>query len=78
MSVKALTINDLAELCAEQQRKGYGDKKILISNDDEGNGYHELFYEFSNPREVFKGNYPPSKPCHLGDAEIRADYIILG
>ena len=23
---------------------GFGDKKILLSNDDEGNGYHECFF----------------------------------
>ena len=71
-----LTINDLAKCCAKQIEKGYGDKKILISNDDEGNGFHELFYEFSHPQDVFNGQYPPHSP--ISKNEMYADYVILG
>ena len=41
------TIKELLEACQEQIDAGNGDKKILISRDDEGNGYHALNYLFS-------------------------------
>ena len=41
-----LTINQLLEECEKAKSKGFGNKKILISRDDEGNGFHTLFYGF--------------------------------
>lgn len=41
-----LTVNELSLACQDQIRKGNGDKHIIISDDDEGNGYHTLFYSF--------------------------------
>ena len=42
-----ITVKELLEACKEQVAKGNGDKGILISRDDEGNGYHSCFYLFS-------------------------------
>ena len=47
-----LTIKDLKKYCDKEIKKGNGDKMILISVDDEGNGYHSLFYAFT-PIEEF-------------------------
>ena len=44
----ALTVAELLEFCKKQVRAGNGEKKILISRDDEGNGYHGLFYQFTS------------------------------
>lgn len=41
---EGLTINALTLLCLEQIKKGNGEKHVLLSDDDEGNGYHTLFY----------------------------------
>lgn len=41
---KGITVNELYAMRAEQIKKGNGDKYILITTDDEGNGYHTLFY----------------------------------
>ena len=38
--MEMLTINDLAKFVNAEIKKGNGAKKIMISNDDEGNGYH--------------------------------------
>ncbi|MEE3344923.1 MAG: hypothetical protein VZS44_12570 [Bacilli bacterium] len=43
-----LTVNELLELCEEQKAKGNGNKKIYISRDDEGNGYHGLYFGFTD------------------------------
>lgn len=50
----ALTIQTLAALCAEEIKRGNGNKKILISCDDEGNGFHGLFYSFITDEETIR------------------------
>ncbi len=51
--MEVITVRKLKDLCNEQIRKGNGDKKILISDDDEGNGYHSLFFPFTDkPKDV--------------------------
>ena len=53
--MEILTINDLANLVNAEIKKGNGAKKIMLSNDDEGNGYHGLYYAFTPTDEVFSG-----------------------
>lgn len=48
MANLGLTVKQLTQLCMEQCKKGNGDKHVLISDDDEGNGYHTLFYSFTD------------------------------
>jgi hypothetical protein len=71
----AMTIATLAAVCAEQIKKGNGDKKILISCDDEGNGFHGLFYSFNDSKEdieaceaagLFHDNVNPDEVVLLG------------
>lgn len=49
---KPLTVRELLKLCEEEVKKGHGDCSIMISNDDEGNGYHYLWYNFSMAKEL--------------------------
>lgn len=51
MADLGLTVAQLLEFCKEQVEKGNGDKHIIISTDDEGNGYHTLFYSFTDDEE---------------------------
>ena len=48
-----LTVNDLLEACKAQVKAGRGNRHVLISDDDEGNGFHTLFYLFSSPTSDF-------------------------
>ena len=41
---QTLTVNQLLKECLEQISKGNGEKRVFISTDDEGNGFHNLFY----------------------------------
>ena len=43
-----ITVNELKKLVDEQIAKGNGEKHIIISDDDEGNGFHTLFYGFAD------------------------------
>lgn len=52
---KPLTVKELAKLCQEEIKRGNGDCSIMISNDDEGNGYHYLWYSFTTPAELNNG-----------------------
>lgn len=45
--MEPMTIKRLKKLCEEQIAKGNGDKIVVLSDDDEGNGFHECLYEFT-------------------------------
>ena len=51
---KQMTVNDLFELCKEAIREGHGNKNIVLSDDNEGNGYHGMFYGFTEVTEGFE------------------------
>jgi len=42
-----MTVKELFDLCKKEIKDGNGDKNIVISDDNEGNGYHGLFYGFT-------------------------------
>lgn len=44
---KGLTVEALCYFCMEEIAKGNGQRHVQISMDDEGNGFHSLFYGFS-------------------------------
>lgn len=46
-----MTVKELYKYCKEQIDKGNEDKIIVISDDEEGNGYHDLYYAFSEVNE---------------------------
>lgn len=41
-----MTVRELYKLCESEIKLGNGDRHIVISDDEEGNGYHDLFYPF--------------------------------
>lgn len=41
--IKGCTVEGLYKICGSLISHGYKDKEILISCDDEGNGYHTLW-----------------------------------
>lgn len=44
---KQMTVERLLQLCIKEYEKGNGNKVIVISDDNEGNGYHGMFYGFT-------------------------------
>lgn len=68
-----ITIKELLEACQEQVKLGNGDKYILISQDDEGNGYHSLNYTFSE--DVWEYTDPAEQ--HLSEEQFN-NCVILG
>lgn len=45
-----ITVKMLRAMCNEAVAKGYGDKTVLISCDDEGNGFHTLYFGFTTDK----------------------------
>lgn len=48
---KPITVGQLYQLCKKEIMEGNADKVIMISQDDEGNGYHYLWYSFQTVKE---------------------------
>lgn len=69
-----ITLEQLMKMCMQEIANGNAQKKILISNDDEGNGYHALYYGFA-PLENYFADLVDFQ-LYLGD-EID-NYLILG
>ena len=65
--MKALTVNDLLKECQKQIRLGNGNKTIMISQDDEGNGYHYLWYSFTSMEQM-------EEPVKIGTKEYKYDF----
>lgn len=68
---KQMTVEDLFVLCGKELDKGNGKKNIVLSDDNEGNGFHGMFYGFS-PVDGFEDDIYDS---HTSSPE---DTIILG
>lgn len=53
---KPLTIKQLYEECEKQIKAGRGDYTIMLSADDEGNGYHYCWYTFITVEELMEND----------------------
>lgn len=69
---KQMTISRLFELCKKEIAKGNGDKNIVISDDNEGNGFHGMFFGFTKIDEFTQDLIYDSQ------TNLPSDTIILG
>jgi len=73
-----ITIGQLFNECAKQIKAGRGNRHILLSGDDEGNSYHELFHGFT-PNMDFSSPYMEScLPYGVTAEQVKKEYIVLG
>ena len=78
--MEGITVQKLASLLMQEIAKGNGKKKVMLSNDDEGNGYHEMFFGVTdidgNMASMFEAM---SYMLPYGvNAENISNYVILG
>ena len=71
-----LTVLELWTFCNKQIKEGNGAKKVLITTDDEGNGYHNLFYGFTDDYDEIKETQEFCFFPQLND-ELE-NYVLLG
>ena len=71
---KIITIDELYSILRTERIKGNGKKKIMISTDDEGNGYHPLFFGVTPITDEF--NFATFYGVYFEDA--KNDCVILG
>lgn len=72
---KALTIDELYKALVAERKKGNGKKKILLSTDDEGNGFHECFYAVTPITDAF--SYADFG-FGIDIAKAKDEYVIIG
>lgn len=70
--MKQITVNDLYKICEQAIKEGNGDKNIVISDDNEGNGYHGMFYGFTEVTDDYTDDIYDSTTQNANDT------IILG
>lgn len=73
--MNAITVKQLMKLCQMEIAKGNGKKKILLSDDDEGNGFHECFFTFTDPHNLTIDAY--LLPHGVTEENVY-EYLILG
>lgn len=55
--MKQLNIKDLYKICKSEIAKGNGNKKIIVSSDEEGNSFRGLYCGFSTIDPKYKDLY---------------------
>lgn len=75
--MQAITIDELYRALARARKAGFGSKKILLSNDDEGNGYHECFFSIATDVKKFRLSYN-DLPYGVDLEDAENDYVIIG
>ena len=73
--MNGITVEQLFVLCHEQIKKGNGKKTVLISTDDEGNGYHTLYYSFQDNTEEIR---TIAEVCYIHDQIDLNSIVMLG
>jgi hypothetical protein len=67
-----ITLDELIKDALIAKKLYGGDKYVLISDDEEGNGYHECYFSFSNATELLDG-------CAYAPYDLRPeDCVCLG
>lgn len=64
--MEAMTVKELMGHCEALIRQGQGDKKVYITRDDEGNGVHPLYFQFTTGDGVEQFGLNPDKTVLLG------------
>lgn len=73
--MKGITIDQLAAMCKEQQELGNGDKEVIMTSDDEGNEFHQVWEGFVDGKEL--ANWVCGyQMCHCTSYNI-SDYVVL-
>lgn len=76
-----ITVDELYKALGQARKQGFGKKKILLSNDDEGNGYHQCFFTVAtNVKDFGFGDRwgAGMLPYGVSPEEAENEYVIIG
>ena len=79
--MKTVTVDELYKALSQARKAGMGSKKIMLSNDDEGNGYHECFFAVTTDIKSFGfgGRWGASMlPYGVSAEDAENNYVIIG
>ena len=76
-----IAVDELYKALAQARKAGMGSKKIMLSNDDEGNGYHECFFAVTTDLKSFgfgSGWAAGMLPYGVSPEDAENNYVIIG
>lgn len=75
---KGITVEMLCNECLKLMTSGNGKRHIMISGDDEGNSFHELFYGFSLDLDFSSPGMEGTLPYGVTAEQVKNEYVVLG
>lgn len=76
--MEQMTVQKLFLELKELVEKGQGDKKVVLADDNEGNGFHGCYYSItSTPKEV-KSTIEISNGLYDSQTKNYNDIVIIG
>ena len=78
--MKALTIKDLLVCLLAEHDKGHDDYTVFVTDDEEANGYHALWFVGQTPKEMDEVNrkYAEDANCDLSVLEDKNKAYYIG
>lgn len=73
-----MTVEKLYRELQELMRQGMGDKKIVVADDNEGNGYHGIYYSCTSDPMMVKENIDASNGLYDSQEENTDNLVIIG
>ena len=73
--MKGVTVKDLMLMCKEQIALGNGSKEVIITSDDEGNEYHQVWSGLCDGKELADW-VCDSQMFHCKSADV-SEYVVL-
>ena len=75
--MKTITVDQLAQMCLQLSAQGKGSKKVMMSDDDEQNGFHEAFEGITEGEKIATWIAQYQLPYGVTKEEFIKDYVIL-
>lgn len=69
-----ITVDKLLQICQQAKNNGLGGKYVLLSDDEEGNGYHECYFGLCDAKKTI---VPGAFQDYPSDLSLK-DCVTLG
>ena len=73
-----VTVKDLALWLSDLVRRGYGDKRVVIADDTEGNAYHGMYYSPTSEADEVKDLIGSSNGLYESQETDYKKIVIIG